>query len=179
MISLLISTKALIITLPQTGQQHALTSRTVDKGVFWRAMNYYALRVDDEAAFSGFQDEDHILSLEANMRGQLAITPARLPVVLQTQSQSNPHGLTDQYLTYGTSLRYKLTRLVNPVAVSTGTLGSNTTDRRAHVRIERAIACPFIVPRSVCKGSPIDMRGIIRNAIKAAKTSLRDNAPAT
>lgn len=112
------------------------------KGLTRKAMNAFFLRVDRPFRFMGRVNEDVNAYVVHGSRGLLFLTTTRFQLN-QLQTQSNPGGLTDEYLASGTYVKSFYTVMMAPSCAKIGAMGR--TDRRFHHEIAWDNAVPKIV----------------------------------
>lgn len=118
-------------------------SSKLSNRISWRkVMNSFFCRTDKPFRFMGRINEDTNAYLSLGNRGALFFT--LLPVSLvQTQTQSNPGGLTDAYLESGTYVKSFYSVMLAPSCCKVSSMGDG--NYRLHHRISWRNAVPYII----------------------------------
>lgn len=115
-----------------------------------KVMNSFFFATDCDTRFLGRMNDDVNTYVVGGRRGDLFFTIPRLRL-WQCQTQSNPGGLTDMYLDFGTYVKSFYTVMCAPSCVKIITMGS--THRRFHHMIQWNYAVPKIVRETHRKAS--------------------------
>jgi len=115
-----------------------------------KAMNTFFCRVDRPFQFRGRFNEDVNTYVSLGNRGTLFFTVTQAAIT-QHQTQTNPGGITDLYLKYGSYVKAFMTVMHCPSSVKVYTLGH--TNPRIHHRITWIQTVPRILPESVRRRS--------------------------
>lgn len=114
----------------------------LDEEIGRKAMNSFFCRTDRPFKFLGSTNEDVNAYTYLGNKGKLFFTIYK-PSIVQTQTQSNPGGLTDIYLEQGTYIKSLYTVICSPNCAKVSVL--NTKNPRIHHRINWNYCCPKII----------------------------------
>lgn len=113
-----------------------------------KAMNSFICSTRRRFAFVGRLNEDVNTYVTLGSRGGLFLTIWHV-ALQQKQTQTNPGGMTDAYLTSGTYVKSFYTVMMQPSSVRISVLA--TTNPRIHHRISWRHTVPVILPESARK----------------------------
>lgn len=120
------------------------SSSILGSGQQWKrkAMNSFVVRTDTGFRFRGAVNEDVVTYLDAGRRGDVVLTNMAVSLV-QTQTQSNAGGMTDEYADDGTYCKSMFAVVARPDCCRLSMMG--TGHKRIHHKINWDRACPKIV----------------------------------
>jgi hypothetical protein len=147
MLGFLEDTNADVVAFSQGGD-HIGGNFSRGKHILRKAMNSMFMRSDTPINFMGRINEDVNAYVLHGMRGKLFLTPLRLQLN-QQDTQTNPGGLTDIYLSLGTYVKSFYTLMMAPSCTTLMMMGSPTETRTGHFRIHHQIAWDNAVPKIV------------------------------
>lgn len=144
-IEFLDTSNALTVCFAQTGDFIGGVRTT---GPVWRdkvarkAMNAFFCRVDRPFKFIGMLNEDVNTYVSLGKTGNLFLTPVDINIGPQ-ETQTDPGGLTESYLFYGTYVKSYYSLMTAPSCVKIGDMGS--FNKRIHHFIDWDKAVPVII----------------------------------
>ena len=109
-----------------------------------KAMNAFFFKTDNKVEFVGRLNEDVNAYISCGNKGDLFFTVASAEMN-QTQTQSNPGGLTEEYLDKGTYVKSFYSVMLCPSFVKIGKLSGNNVYWRIHHKIESRYGYPKII----------------------------------
>ena len=143
MIGFLNDTNALTVAFSQGGDFiGGVESRNFKQKVLRKVMNSFFCDVDKPFEFSGLINEDVNTYVTLGMRGNLFLTYSPLSLI-QKQTQANPGGLTDIYLSLGTYQKSFFSVIAAPSCVKINMMGDK--HQRMHHIIDWENCYPKIV----------------------------------
>lgn len=142
MLAFLDETGAATVAFSQGGDHMGGAVRNVTVGLRRKAMNSFFFRTDRPVEFPGRLNEDTTAYVVHGGRGDLFFTVMGVQLN-QMQTQSNPGGLTDLYLAYGTYVKSFYTVMQAPSCVYISTMGRK--EQRAHHAFRHGYVVPKII----------------------------------
>jgi hypothetical protein len=143
MLEFLENTGALTVAFSQGGDFiGGAESRNFKQKILRKAMNSFFCCVDRPFTFTGLINEDVNTYVTLGSRGNLFLTYSPLSLV-QKQTQANPGGLTDIYLSLGTYQKSFFTVIASPSCVKVNMMGDK--HQRMHHIIDWDSCYPKII----------------------------------
>lgn len=115
-----------------------------NKKLLRKAMNSFFCRTDRRFTFDGRINEDTVMYCKMGIQGKLVFTYTDVDLV-QTQTQKQKGGLTEQYLDVGTYVKSFYTVMCCPSCVTIGMMGGSKKGMRLHHMISWNHCCPKII----------------------------------
>ena len=145
MLDFLETSKAKTVALAQGGDfVGSIGSKVWKDQLARKAMNAFFFKTDNRVEFVGRLNEDVNTYVSCGNKGDLFFTVASA-TLLQIQTQSNPGGLTEEYLNRGTYVKSFYTVMLCPSFSKVGALRGNNVRWRIHHKINSRYGYPKII----------------------------------
>lgn len=123
-----------------------------NKKLLRKAMNSFFCRTDRRFVFDGRINEDTVMYCKMGTEGKLVFTYTDVDLV-QTQTQKQKGGLTEQYLDIGTYVKSFYAVMCCPGCVTIGMMGGSKRGMRLHHMISWNNCAPKIISEKYKKQS--------------------------